>query len=129
MTQQTSEPPTIGALWMWFAAIGGAAAWALHLAASWGVTETACLGGHSSVLGYPLKLTVTLTTLIPGLACLAALLAAWWMRRQTSRLDTKTERAGRAYLVAGVALWSNVLFLAIIVFDGIALLVFPSCLR
>ncbi|OBB35707.1 hypothetical protein [Mycobacterium sp. 852002-51961_SCH5331710] len=128
MAQQTSEPPVIGALWMWFAAIGGAAAWAVHLASSWGLTETSCLSGHSTILGHTLKSVVTLTTVIPGLVCLAALLAAWWMRRETRRLDNSTDRAGRAYLVAGVALWSNMLFLAIIVFDGIALLVFPSCL-
>lgn len=128
MAQQTSDPPVIGALWMWFAFIGGAVSWAVHLGASWGITETTCLSGHSTIDGWPLKSVVTLSTVIPGAVCFAALAAAWWMRRKTGSLDRSTERAGRAYLVAGVALWSNILFFAIIVFDAIALLVFPPCL-
>lgn len=121
--------PLVGALWMWFAAIGGAVAWAVHLGSSWGMTETVCLGGHSTVGELPLKIAVALSTLIPLAVCLTSLGAAWWMRRHTgpSHLDISTERAGRAHLVAGIGLWANFLFAAIIVFDGVALLVFSPC--
>jgi hypothetical protein len=124
-----TDPPLVGALWMWFAAIGGAVAWAVHLFVAWGVTETACLAGHSAIAGFPVKAVVAAATVIPLLVCLSSLGAAWWMRHQTSphRLDGDTERGGRARLLSGVGLWANLLFTAVIVFDGVALLVFPTC--
>lgn len=123
------DPPLVGALWMWFAAIGGAVAWALHLFVAWGVTETACLSGRSAIGTVPVKVVVALATAIPLIVCLGSLTAAWWMRRQTrpGLVDVDSERGGRAYLVAGVGVWANLLFIAIIVFDGVALLVFPTC--
>ncbi len=117
------------ALWMWFAFLGGAIAWALHLGSAWGITETTCLSGHSRIGSIPLPVVITLATTLPLLVALLSLAAAWvmWRRTGPDRVDDSTPSGGRAHLLAGVGLAANVLFIAIIVFDGVALMVFPSC--
>jgi hypothetical protein len=115
---------------MWFAFLGGAVAWALHLAASWGITETTCLSGHVRIGDMPLTHAVAIATAVPLAVTVLAFVAALWMWRKTGpdQLDDSKPSAGRAHLVAAVGIWTNALFIAIIVFDGIALQVFPSCL-
>lgn len=131
MSTSTSQQTTrvVGALALWFGTIGGAVAWAIHLGAAWGITETTCLGGHASIEDVPLRKIVTFAVVIPGLIALAALAVSFRTWRQTSSDRTHDDRpVGRARLLAGVGFAANLLFVAIIVFDGIALMVFPPCL-
>jgi hypothetical protein len=125
--QQTTK--VVGALALWFGAIGGAVAWAIHLAAAWGITETTCLAGHASIEDIPLRQVVTLAVVIPGAVAIAALAISFRVWRQTAPDRTPDgRRVGRARLLARVGFAANLLFVAIIVFDGVALMVFPPCL-
>ena len=131
MSTSTSQHTTkaIGALALWFGAIGGAVAWAIHLAAAWGITETTCLAGHTGIEGMPLRGVVAFAVMIPGVIALGALAVSLRTWRQTSSTHTNDgRRVGRARLLSGVGFAANLLFVAIIVFDGVALLVFPACL-
>ena len=126
-TQHTTK--VTGGLALWFGAIGGAIAWAIHLAAAWGITETTCLAGHASIESMPLRAVVALAVVGPGAIALAALAVSFRTFRQTSPDRTHDgRRLGRARLLAGVGFAANLLFVAIIVFDGVALMVFPPCL-
>jgi hypothetical protein len=129
MTTDHRIHKTRGALLFWFATLGGAIAWILHLGFAWGVTETTCLSGHSRINGIPFTNFIAFAVVIPAVVALAASVTAWRAKRNTNPHGEAREnrRLGRAHLVVGIGLYANVLFLAIIVFDGVALLVFPSC--
>lgn len=116
-----------GALLTWFATIGGAIAWALHLFVVWGVTETTCLAGRTEISGIALSHVVFIGTAAPLLVCVAAAVAAWWIWRRTASGDSATRDRARVHLMAGVGFAANLLFTAIVVFDGIALVVMPVC--
>lgn len=124
-----------GGLMLWFATLGGAVAWSLHLVAAWGADELVCASGHSDVAGTPLTVVLTLAIAVPAAVTLAALAVAWLARRRISQAHQKTppdgreRRLARADLMAVVGLWANSLFLAIIALGGAALLVFPPCQR
>ncbi|MFC0506458.1 hypothetical protein [Micromonospora costi] len=121
-----------GGLLLWYAVLGGAIAWAVHLFVAWGVDELTCAGGSDRIGAVPLRLVVALAVVLPALATAGALLAAAfaWRRTARTRPDGIAEGAlGRTRLLALVGLWSNVLFLTIIVLGGVALLVFPPCQR
>lgn len=112
---------TLGASAFWFAALGGAIAWILQLGIAWAVTETTCLSGHDRINGIPLTWFIAVAIAVPGVFAAVAAVIAW-------RGWRTSDPGGRVHLVTGVGLFANLLFLAIIVFDGAALLVFPSCL-
>lgn len=116
-----------GALWTWFATIGGAVAWALHLFVVWGVTETTCLAGRTEIAGIALSRFVLAGTAVPLLVCLASAAAAWWIWRRTDPRRSNGRDSARVHLMAGVGLAANILFAAIVIFDGIALVVMPVC--
>lgn len=128
-----SGPRLLGAVLLWFAALGGAVAYAVHLFAAWGIEELVCAAGHREVAGVPLEVVIAIATAVPGLVVLAALATAWlaWRRigRRIGQAEPVEDQAGltRAKLLAVVGLWANLLFLAIIVFDGVALVVIPTC--
>lgn len=120
-----------GGLLFWYAALGGAVAWAVHLLAVWGVDELTCAGGRERIGALPLRGVIAVAVVLPALAAVGALLAAALVWRRTAHPpDGVDERpVGRGRMVAVVAIWSNLLFLTIIVLGGIALLVLPPCLR
>jgi hypothetical protein len=119
----------LGGLLLWFAVLGGAGAWGLHLLAAWGTDELACASGHRDVAGVPLTTVLILAVVVPGAVALAALGAAWLAWRRTSRdgRDNGDAGTGRAHLMALVGLGANLLFVAIIAFGGAAVLVLPPC--
>lgn len=132
----SSGTRTLGGLLMWFAALGGALAWTVHLLAAWSIAELTCAAGNRQVSGVPLETVLALTVVIPAAVALVAWLVscrAW--RRVSARAGENSARAAeddaprweRAQLVAMVGLWSNPLFLAIIVAGGASILVFAPC--
>jgi hypothetical protein len=118
-----------GALLLWFGTLGGAVAWAVHLTAAWGTEELTCAAGHRSISGTPLTVVLALMAAIPGAVALAALAVSWRTWRQTGRARDEDGRRSldRAGLLAVVGMSANLLFVAIIAFDAIALAVFPPC--
>jgi hypothetical protein len=127
-TAPPEEARSIGGLLLWFAVLGGAVAWAVHLILAWGIDESACARGESHALGLPLRGVLTLSVVLPGLVALAALGAAvlaW--RRLRGAAPEAGRRVQRANFMAVFAVWADLVFLAIIVFGGIAVAVLPAC--
>ncbi|MEV4198252.1 hypothetical protein [Micromonospora globbae] len=121
-----------GGLLLWYAVLGGALAWAVHVMAAWGVDELTCASGSDQVSGVSLRVVVALAVVLPALATVGALLAAVlaWRRTARARPDGTTEATlGRTRMLALLGLWANLLFLTIIALGGVALLVFPPCQR
>ncbi|TYB98942.1 hypothetical protein FXF53_16620 [Micromonospora sp. WP24] len=121
-----------GGLLLWYAVLGGALAWAIHVMAAWGVDELTCASGSDRIGAVPLRVVVALAVVLPALATIGALLAATlaWRRTAHTRPDGIAEATlGRTRMLALLGLWANLLFLAIIVLGGVALLVFPPCQR
>ncbi|SIR51375.1 hypothetical protein [Micromonospora avicenniae] len=121
-----------GGLLLWYAVLGGALAWAIHLMLAWGIDELTCASGSDRIGAVPLRVVVALAVVVPALATVGALLAAAlaWRRTAHTRSDGIAEGTlGRTRLLAALGLWANLLFLAIILLGGVALLVFPPCQR
>jgi hypothetical protein len=125
-----------GGLLLWFAVLGGALAWALHELAAWGTDELVCANQTQHVAGAPLGLVLGLMVVIPLAIALASLVTACvaWRRlvhaqRRAEPEGEEYRRLSRAGMMALVAVGSDVLFVAIIVFGGAGLLVFPPCQR
>ncbi len=119
-----------GGLLLWYAVLGGAIAWAVHLIAGWSVDELTCANGSDRVGVLPLRAAIGLAVVLPALATLGALLAAallWRRTARTPRGDEPERRVGRSRMLAVVGIWLNILFLTIIVLGGVALLVLPPC--
>lgn len=132
MIAPNSRPPAvrlIGGLLLWFAVIGGAVAWAIHLFFAWGTEELVCSSGHEQVAGMSLDTAIALACGLPGAVVVAALVTSVVAWRRIRRGDARLprERLARARLLAVVGMWSNLLFTAIIAFDTIALVVIPVC--
>ncbi|MBQ1016813.1 hypothetical protein KBX71_02920 [Micromonospora sp. D93] len=121
-----------GGLLLWYAVLGGAVAWALHLLAGWGVDELTCASGSERVGAVPLRAVLGAAVVLPALATVGALLASALLWRRTAHPpgpNGEDRSVGRGRLFAVVGIWSNLLFLAIIVLGGVALLVLPPCQR
>jgi hypothetical protein len=115
-----------GGLLVWFAALGGAAAWSAHLIIAWGIDELACASGNRDVAGLPLTAVMVTTVVVPAAVAAAALLASWVAWRRITSVDDGAP-VQRTRLVALVGLCANLLFLAIILAGGAAVLVFAPC--
>jgi hypothetical protein len=118
-----------GGLLMWFAILGGAVAWAVHLIVAWGVDELACGSGHTSVAGVPVRVVVGIGVVVPALVTIAALLVSWraWRRESAAKRGEDDPRRERAGMLALLGFCANILFLSIIVAGGAAVLVFLPC--
>lgn len=117
-----------GGLLLWYAVLGGALAWTVHLFTAWGVEELACASGSTRVGAVPLRLVITLAVVLPALATVGSLLAGGLAWRRT-RHDGEVPSVSRTRMLAIVGIWLNLLFLTIIVLGGAALLVLPPCQR
>jgi hypothetical protein len=126
--QLTPRARRIGGLLLWFGALGGAVAWAIQLVAAWSISELTCAAGSSAVAGLPLQAVLGITVVVPALVTAAALAASWRTWRATAT-TTEDRPVARSRLIGVIGVWSNLLFLAIIVLGGIAVLVFPPCQR
>jgi hypothetical protein len=122
-----------GGLLLWYAVLGGAVAWAVHLLAGWGVDELTCASGSERIGAVPLRTVLGAAVVLPALATVGALLASTLLWRRTAHSppppDGAERSVGRSRLLAVVGIWSNLLFLTIIVLGGVALLVLPPCQR
>jgi len=120
----------IGGLLLWYGVLGGAVAWAVHLMIAWPLDELTCAAGGENVSGVPLWQAVALAVLIPALVAVGSLLVAVLALQRTARAQSTgdDERAfGRSRMLAVIGIWSNLLFLTIIVLGGVAVLVLPPC--
>ncbi|SDZ20961.1 hypothetical protein SAMN05444365_10775 [Micromonospora pattaloongensis] len=121
-----------GGLLLWYGVLGGAVAWAVHVLAAWSLDELACAAGSDHVSGIPLWQALGVAVLVPALAALGSLLVAALVWQRTARArsaGTDNPALGRSRMLAVVGIWANLLFLAIIVLGGVAVLVFPPCQR
>lgn len=131
-TEHAGAPPEaaqkLGGWLLWFAVLGGALAWSVHLILAWGIDENACARGESDALGMPLRVVLALSAIVPGLVAVASLAAAVlsWRRLRGAGVEAGRRRQ-RAAFMAMFAVWADLLFLAIIVFGGIAVAVLPTC--
>jgi hypothetical protein len=129
-SSETSERAhRIGGLLMWFAVLGGALSWTVHLFVAWGVDELACGGGRTTVDGVPVRVVVGAGVVLPALVTAAALLVAWraWRRTTAAKRGDDDRRMERTGMLALVGVCANLLFLSIIVAGGAAVLVFAPC--
>ncbi|MGW4589746.1 hypothetical protein ACWEKJ_20680 [Amycolatopsis thermoflava] len=126
MAAAPSRTRLLGGLVLWFAVLGGAVAWGLHLLAAWATDELACLAGHEEISGAPLALVITLMVVVPGALAVAALVTSWiaWRRTRTAADGVSLDRTR---MLAVVGFSANLLFVAIILFDAVAVVVIPQC--
>ena len=129
----TTSTPTksarkAGGLLLWFGALGGALAWAVHLIAAWGIVELTCVSGHRSLGDVPIRAAVAIGVVVPAVVTLASLLVSWRAWRQASRAERGDDpRMQRTGLVALIGVCADLLFLTIIIAGGAAVLVFQPC--
>jgi hypothetical protein len=143
---RTAEMRRKAAPWLlWFAALGGAAAWSAHLLIAWGLEEIACSPASSStnVLGVSLTVWIGVVTAMLAAVTVAAGLLAYSFWRQAGAADPNQHvepdggdpepeevvRGGRAGFMALFGLAANALFLLAIVYGGVSLLLLRPCLR
>jgi hypothetical protein len=136
MAAPTPSPRSrlFGGLVLWFALLGGFVSWAAHLAAAWSTDELTCGAGHTEISGTPLTTVLALMVVVPAAVTAAALVAGWvaWSRirderRRVAEAGASDRTLDRAGMMAMIAVWADMLFLAIIAFGGVALWVFPPC--
>ncbi|MEV1289489.1 hypothetical protein [Micromonospora sp. NPDC049679] len=117
-----------GGLLLWFTAFGGAAAWSAHALAAWSIDELTCATGRRDIAGVPLGIALVCATVAPAAVTVVALALAWRAWRRTSAGARSGDRGvERAQMVALIGLWSNALFLTIILLGAAAVMVFPPC--
>jgi hypothetical protein len=130
-------------LLLWFAVLGGAAAWTAHLLFGWGIQEIACSPAARSqdVLGASTAVWIGVVTVVLALLTVAAGLLAYRFWRQAGGSDPNDHiepdggeaesieevRGGRVAFMALFGLASNALFLLIIVYGGVSLLLLRPC--
>ena len=141
---RTAEMRRKAAPWLlWFAVLGGTAAWSAHLLVAWGLEEIACSPASSStdVLGVSLTVWIGVVTAVLAAVTVAAGLLAYRFWRQTGAAppDAQVEpgagdpepegqvRGGRAGFMALFGLAADALFLLIIVYGGVSLLLLRPC--
>lgn len=123
----------LGGLLLWFATLGGAVAWSVHLVLAWGIDELACSSNHPDmVAGLPLTGVLTAVVIVPAAVAAAAIgvaAVAWRRLSQATKAKDHSPSLDRARMMASIGLSANLLFFAIIVFGGAAVIVFPPCQR
>ena len=134
---------------LWYGVLGGATAWSLHTIVDWGIDETVCRSGHSSMVGVPLRpLLLGLSLFFLVLAIGSAVIAYrhWRILDAANRSDEFSEdwkthdiapgqgesavlalRRRRASFMALIGLVVDALFILMLVFSVAATLVLPVC--
>lgn len=128
-TRTTARRRRLGSALTWFGVVGGALAWTAHLLGAWAINELTCGVGRTTVAGVPLVAVMWVTVIVPALVTAAALaISTLLWRRESAAAHQRGDRGyGRASMMGLVGLGANVLFLAIIVAGGAAVLVLPVC--
>lgn len=142
MTTQTETPPggrrartaRISPFTVWYAVLGGVAAWALHLFVAWSTMEITCLGApvgdRLQKGGTPGGTAMTVAyagTAVPWLVALGALLTCLGLHRKLRRTPTDALASERTRLLVVIGIFLDVMMLAIITAGGIALAVLEPC--
>ena len=143
MTRTAEARRKAAPLLLWFAVLGGAAAWTLHLLFSWGLEEIACSPASTSadVLGVSQAVWIGAITLVLASVTVAAGLLAYRFWRQAGAADPNERiepagsdpepeeavRGGRVGFMALFGLAADALFLLIIVYGGVSLLLLRPC--
>lgn len=129
--RRTRVPPLL----LWYGVVAGPAAWALHLATAWSVSELSCLAPgssgillHGGALTDGRRLAVWLGTAIPWLLTLAAVGACAVVTRRRRRLrETDALAEERVSLLLVLGWFLSLMSLAAITGGGIALAVLEAC--
>lgn len=136
--------PQIRPLLVWYAVLGGPAAWALHLGVAWSVTELACMAPstngvytHGGSLGTTATAAVWLGTVLPWLLTVAAVAACILVDIQRRRMRDlpRTTTAGpddlareRIALLLVLGWFLSLMSLAAITGGAVALAVLEPCI-
>lgn len=112
---------------LWFGVLAAPFAWVAQLVSGYGLEEASCPtgAGVSPVLDADAEPAIGAITVVAVVVALAGALAALLSRRAAAHGDA--DPRGRAGFVAGAGLLSSLIFLAVIVLGGVALLTFDSC--
>lgn len=116
--------PRVSPALVWFSVVAGFVAWAVHELLAWSAMEIACLGSQP---GPGLYLFMGLVTGIPFVVALVAFLVGMSLRARMSRVRGDQLAVGRTQLLLTIAPVLNVLSMAAILGDGIAILVLKPC--
>jgi hypothetical protein len=142
MTTQTETPADrrgpkgarISPFTLWFAVLGGSAAWAVQLLVAWSTLEITCLGPPAGARlqtgGTPGPTAMTVAyaaTGVPWLVALLALLTCLRVRSKIRRTPADELATERVNLLVVIGLFLNVMALAAITGGGIALAVLEPC--
>jgi hypothetical protein len=130
---------------LWFAVLGGAAAWTAQLFFGWGIEEVACSPAARSpdVFGVSTAVWIGAVTLVFALLTVVAGVLAYRFWRQAGGGDPNDHvepdggeaesieavRGGRVAFMALFGVASSALFLLIIVYGGVSLLLLRPCTR
>ena len=110
---------------VWFAVAGPPIAWAVQFVLGYGVTEAACPPGSS---GVSVNAWAVAATAVAALVAVLGGAAAVAVFRATRGLELDDPPpAGRIYYMSIIALATTPLFLAIIVMNGVGVLVLEQC--
>ena len=130
------DPPgQVARIAPWFAFLGGAAAWALHLVIAYALVEVACRSDRlaGSLLGLDTAHALGLAlTLVAAVTAFGAASVAWSMTKDGIPLDPvdqtgAPEAIGRRRFMAYAGVVMNGLFLLAIVMGGLPFLVLRAC--
>jgi len=110
---------------LWFALLGPPLAWVTQFVIGWGVTEAACPPGSSSVSVSAWAIALTAAAVI--VAVLGGVAAVRVFRATRGNELDGPPPEGRVYFMSIVAMTTTPLFLAIIVMNGIGVLVLERC--
>jgi hypothetical protein len=139
MTHPTTPPPAaptaetpgtarLAPAALWFAFLGGAVAWFVHLLLAWSTVEVTCTAGHDRILGVGLRWVAGASSLLPLLVAVAACGTAAGLRRRLSVAEAD-RRTSRAHFMAEAGLWMDVLAIFMIVMGGVVVALWSPCAR
>jgi len=114
-------------LLQWFGLFGGALAWTLQHVVGYGISDSGCsvAGAQWDLHAAALQATLSLVT---GAVVVAAWVAAFVAFRETRAIDADAPGpSGRIHFFAQAALLGNVLFLVIVVLDGVSSIYHLPC--
>jgi hypothetical protein len=132
---EARPPGVVAAVAPWFAFLGGAAAWALHLVVAYGLSEVACRSERLEVvlLGLPgLDVFGYAVTLLAALTAIGAAVSALALYPNGARADPVDDAGaheilGRRRFMAYAGFVMNGLFLFAILAAGLPFMFLRTC--